>query len=322
MGDTKTPSSRSSGSLTRKRGSVVSRAGRNIVASMLRRADIQTVKIDNANAANLTIDEVMLGASSIDRLTISDLKTLVKTGRVSLDNVIATVRLVISVDWQVNLIFTSPGDSFEVGSFGFDFNVGDVDIPALETLDISISEATANESVATVQPIADLTFNGGQIDDIEIMDIRLPSEGYGLDGIAFNTFNLSHIGVPDATVASVRIGSLNPNGQLTVPATEIRNIGIADVQVPAVRSRQAINVPDIQTPPRGITLVNIGLLRVRIIIAPTLDMNIGSLTLEDIEASSTISSVRLENMRFPLSVKGIELSDISIGGLRANQISL
>ena len=328
MVDTNTPSSRStaaSGQRSKQRSSAisrVSRAGGNLIASMLRRADIESIDLSNATAAQLNIDEIAIGPSSVEQLTIGDIHTLVNTGQVSLDDVTTRLKLVIHVDWRVNLLFSSPSDSFRLGSFEFDFDVGNIDIPELENLDIDIPTATATDAVATVQSITDLSFNGGRVDDIHVMDIRLPTSGYAMQGIAFESLELSHIGVPDAGVGTLTIGSVSPNDQLTLPLAEIRDIGVADVQVPAVTSRQSVSVSDIRASAQRITLVDIGLLRVRIIVEPILEMTIGGMTMDDIEAVSTISSVKLENIRFPLSIKGISMTDINLQQLRAQQISL
>ena len=109
---------------------------------------------------------------------------------------------------------------------------------------------------------------------------------------------------------------------LTLPSAEISNIGISSVNVPSVTTNQSVTVTDIVASPPPISLINIGILTVDIRLLPVLTMHIGGVTLDDMEATSTIASATLENMRFSLQVNGMELSEVAVSGLRANEISL
>ena len=327
MGDTSTPSRTGSSNATgtksaAERGSAVSRAGQRILASMLRRADVQSVDVESADASTLNIEEVDIGDASVERFSLRDIRTLIDTGRVTMNDVRSIMDFRIRVSWEVHIWGPNPRGSFTTRSFSIPFDVGDIDIPELENMDISVSSAEVEGTVATVQSIANLSFNGGRIDNIEIADIRLPTNGYGMAGLGIDTFNLSHIGVPDASIGTVRIGSLTPEGMLTLPSAEISNIGISSVNVPSVTTNQSVTVTDIVASPPPISLINLWILTVDIRLLPVLTMHIGGVTLDDMEATSTIASATLENMRFPLQVNGMELSDISVSGLRANEISL
>ncbi len=327
MGDTSTPSRNESGNASGnkpaiKRGSAVSRAGQRILASMLRRADIQSVDVESADASTLSIEEVDIGDASVERFSLRDIRTLVDTGRVTMNNVRSIVDFRIRVSWEVHIWGPNPRGSFTTGSFSMPFDVGDIDIPELENMDISVPTAEVEGTVASVQSIANLSFNGGRIENIEIADVRLPTNGYGMAGLGFDTFNLSHIGVPDASIGSISIGSLTPEGMLTLPSAEIRNIGISSVNVPSVTTNRSVTVTDIVASPPPITLINLWILTVDIQLLPILTMHVGGVTLDDMEATSTIASATLENMRFPLQVNGVQLSNLSVSGLRANEISL
>lgn len=292
------------------------------MASMLRRADIQSVEVEGADARLLNIEEVDIGDASVERFSLRDIRTLVDTGRVTMNDVRTIVDFRIRVSWEVHIWGPNPRGSFTTGRFSMPFNVGDIDIPELENMDISVSSAEVEGTVASVQSIANLSFNGGRIDNIEMADIRLPTNGYGIAGLGFDTFKLSHIGVPDASIGMMRIGSLTPEGMLTLPSAEISNIGISSVSVPSVTTNQSVTVTDIVASPPPISLINLGILTVDIQLLPVLTMHVGGVTLDDMESTSTIASATLENMRFPLQVNGIELSDIAVSGLRANDISL
>lgn len=307
---------------TGDRGSALSRASAGLMNAVLRRVGIRKVSIGELDARTLGVDEIEVGSASVERMRLADMRTQVQTGQAFLNNVRTIVNLDIHVNWQVNLLFTSPSDSFRLGSIPIPFDVGDVLIPELDNLDIQVPSAQVEGSTLSVQPIRNLTFNGGTVADVSVSDIRTPVAGFALDGLSFDSISLSHIGVPDASIGSVDIGSLQAEGLLTIPRVETDSIGVSEVQVPRISSNQPISIQNADAQDREITLVNIGLLRVSITIKPSLDMNIGSLTLDDMEASSTIRSVELDNTRFSLAVNGISMSDVGARGLRAEQFSL
>jgi hypothetical protein len=302
--------------------SALRRAGGNLINAVLRRADIKTINIDSLDANSLTVDELSVGNATVENIALSNVQTRVDTGRAFLNNVRTIVNLDISVEWQVNLLFTSPSDSFRLGSFPIPFTVGDIEISDLDNIDVSVPTAEVNETVVSIPPVSNLSFNGGVISDISVSDVQMPVDGYGLSGLAFDTFSLSHIGVPDAGIASVSIGSIEPNGNITLPGFATDVISIADVQVPSVQSNSPISVNNAIADDREITLINIGLLRVSIVIKPSIDMNIESLTMEEIEATSTIDSVSLQNIQFPFKATGVQMTGVGANQLRAEEVSL
>ena len=288
----------------------------------MRRLDIGSLSVGTARAGRIDIDRVELGDASLGRVVLSGLRSVVDTGRVTLRQVRTIVSLDIDVAWQIDIGPFEPGASFNFGSIDLPFEVGDVDIPALDDLDLSVPTAIAADSSVTVQPIVDLTFNGASIENVGAGEIRLPSNGFAVAGLGVDTVALSHLGAPDGAVSRLDIGELVPDGPLVIPEVRIDDIELPRVDVPAVASNGPITVEDVGISAREIVLIDLRILRVSIEVRPTLQLSFARLTLDDVAADSSIDAVSVEDIRSPLRVAGIGITDVALGGLRVEAVSV
>ncbi|MBX2886081.1 MAG: hypothetical protein KTR32_39360 [Granulosicoccus sp.] len=302
--------------------SALSRLGTGLFNAMLRRAEVQSLNIDSMEADSFSIDEIQIGNSTVESVQITNIQTQVNTGRAFLRNVRTITTLRVDVGWEIDLWFWGRSGTIPVRTIPIPFPLGDVEIPELDNLDISVPSAEVNESVIAIQPIDNLVFNGGTVSDISVSQVQAPVDGYGIAGLSFDNASLSHIGIPDAAVASVSIGSVEPNSNVTLPSIETGAISVADVQVPTVQSNRPISINNAGAQGDPINLINLGFLKVSITLRPSMDMNIESLVLDDMEATSTIEAVQMQNVQFPMKINGIEINGVSATQLRAEQVSL
>ncbi len=305
-----------------KKRSAVKRSGSGLLSSILRRADVKTVSVDSMDASSLTIEEIAIGNSTVESIAISNIQTIVDIRKTFLNNVCTITNLDISVKWRIRLLLFSDSGQLDVGSIPIPFRVGDVEIRNLDTISVGVPTAQVNQTHISIPPVTKLSFNGGVVKDVNVSDIQMPVNGYGLAGMAFDKFLLSHIGVPDAGFASVSIGSIEPNGRITLPSITVDDLGIADIQVPRVQSNSPISVANAQADVREILLLELGFLRVSIVVKPSMNMNVESLTMEDIQASSSIDSISLQNIQFPFKASGVQMTGIEVSKLRAEGVSL
>jgi len=306
------------------RGSVVSRAARTLVGAMVRRLDIDSLVVQEASTGRIDVGRVELGDASVGRVQLSGIRSVVDTGRVTLRQVRVVVSMVVDVTWRIDLRLFDRNGSFRFGTIELPFTVGDVGIPDLDNIDLGVSEATAISGSVTVRPIVDLTFNGASIDDVSLGEIRLPSDGFALGGLAFDTVALSHLGAPDASVSRLHLGELEPAEPLVIPEVRVTDIELPRVDVPSVTSNRAVTIEGIGLVPPlpPVNLINLGILKVSLDIEPTLQMNIGNLMLEDVEAETSIDAVRIEDIRSPLRVMDVDVQDLELRGLRVEGISV
>lgn len=329
MATTTTGDSDTSQSKAKSR-SALKRAGSSVLNSLLRRADIKSVSIDRLDADTLTVEELAVGSSSVETIAISNIQTTIDTRRALLNRVRAVVSNQIRVIWEAELPwpFSDRSDDFVVGfPFEIPFPPFDVEIPDLDNIDVSVPTAQVSDTIVNIPPVTNLSFNGGIVSDIAVSDIQLPTGGYGLAGMAFDTFSLSHIGVPDAGITSVSVGSIEPNGNITLPSISTDLISIADIQVPSIQSNSPITVSNAsaESEPRPILSIRLPFsirITLSVAIRATFDMNINSFTLEEMEATSTIDSVSLQNIQFPFKATGVQMTGIGAKQLRAEEVSL
>lgn len=296
---------------------------RGLVGAMLRRVDIGRLRVSRGEGGPLSIGRIDVGDASVDEIDVADLSAVVQTGQVRLDDVRALVGLRFRVDWRVRLPFVRDprGDfPFDFGDIPFDFE--SIDVPELDDLNIAVPAATIADAMATVQPVTQLTFNGGAIDELELREMRLPAEGYAIAGFGFDRFDLSHVGLPDATVGELSVGRLRPDGPLELPGIELSNLELPEVDVPNASSRQPIVVSNALAIGERRSLIDVGILTVGIRIEPTLTLFINALALDSIRAVSRIGRVRLRDIRFPIDVRDVQLRDVRLSDVRAEAISL
>ncbi len=305
-----------------KKRSAVKHSASGLLSSILRRADIKTVSVDSMDASSLTVEEIAIGNSTVESIAISNIQTIVDIRKTFLNNVRTITNLDIKVRWKIRLLLYNDSGLFDVGSIPIPFRVGDVEIRNLDTISVGVPTAQVNETHVSIPPVTKLSFNGGVVKDVNVSDIQMPVNGYGLAGMAFDKFLLSHIGVPDAGFASVSIGSIEPNGRITLPSITVDDLGITDIQVPRVQSNSPISVANAQADVREFLLLELGFLRVSIVVKPSLNMNVESLTMEDIQASSSIDSISLQNIQFPFKASGVQMTGIEVSKLRAEGVSL
>ena len=185
-----------------------------------------------------------------------------------------------------------------------------------------IHRATVTGADVQIQPIVNLSFNGGLASGIDVSTMQLPTNGFAMGGLSYNSFDLSHLGLPDGTIGNATVSELEPNGDLVIPATEIRNVQIPSVTVPTVNSTSPINVENAESDILpGIPRFDLKILVLRIRVTPTMDLNIQSLELAEMQANSSIDRITLQNMTSPVTVKNVSVDGISLEQLDVNQVS-
>lgn len=311
-----------SGAVTNKR-SVASRAGSSILDAIMRRLDISSLGIKKLNAESINVGRIELGDASIEQVALSDMSARIATGSARLMNVRSVVRINLSLDWRVRVpFFRDPRGTIGPLGIPIPFKLGNVDIDDIDTINIDVPTAIVTGAEVHIQPITNLSFNGGTASGIDVSTMQLPANGFAMGGLSYNSFDLSHLGLPDGTISSATISELEPNGDLTIPVTEIRNVQIPSVTVPTVNSTSPINVENAESDIVPPIPFDLGILVLTIRVNPTMDLNIENLELAEMQASSSIDRITLQNMTTPVTVRDVSLGGISLEQLDVNQVSL
>ncbi len=242
----------------------------------MRRLDISSLGIKKLNAELITVGRIELGDASIEQVALSDMSASIATGSAKLMNVRSVVRINLSLDWRVRVpFFRDPSGTTGPLAIPIPFTLGNVDIDDIDTIKVDVPAATVTGAEVDIQPITNLSFNGGMAAGVDVSTLQLPANGIAMSGLSYNSFDLSHLGLPDGKIGNATISELVPCGDLTIPVTEIRNVQIPSVTVPTVNSTLPINVENAESDiVPDIPPFDLGILVLTIKVTPTMDLNI------------------------------------------------
>jgi hypothetical protein len=95
------------------------------------------------------------------------------------------------------------------------------------------------------------------------------------------------------------------------------------VEVPRVSSSAPIGIPNIRPEDleqsAGLDLI---VLSVRLFVRPIVDIEIAALTINDIDAASSIQRIGIEDITAPVTLSGLSLGDIELRQVTVNQVTV
>ena len=151
----------------------------------------------------------------------------------------------------------------------------------------------------------------------------LPAAGFGLDGIGIEDLVVRDVDVPATFTEALSVGSFSPHAPLRLPTTIVTDVRLPAVAVERASSSAPIEIPDVRPndleQSAGLDLI---VLSVRLFVRPVLDLQIAALTINDIEATSSIDHIAIEDISAPLTLTGLRLGGLELRELTINRISM
>lgn len=293
-----------------------------VIAAAMRTVDISRIMAVSGNVGSLSVDRIELGQATIDRLVIQNLQASVQSGTTRLEDVRFLLELRLSVDWWYDFGWLGSGGGTEsLGSLSFGLPLGNVLVPSLQDINLSVPSATVNDAEAEIRPVTNLDLGGARFRNLRVDDTKLPSAGFDVSGLQFGALTLSEIGFPAASSRRLSLGDFMPNRALTLPAAEVRGIEVPAAQIPTVRSQGSVEINDAQATRRGVRL-SLGIFGFTFWVQPVFDIHIGALTLNDVTASAAIGRLRLEDLSAPVTIRGLMMGELQLEQLTVNQIAI
>jgi hypothetical protein len=292
-----------------------------LVLQALRTIDIAQLLVGAGSIGSVRVNNVEFGEATIERLVLGGLSAGVHAGNAFLQNVRMVLELKLSVDWWYDIRIWDDSGTESLGSLAFAFSVGNVLVPSLRDIDLSVPLVTATGTRAHVMPVDNLDLGGSDFSDVRANRIKLPSAGFGLSGLDIGALTLSSVGIPGATTQSVSLAEFKPRAPLTLPGVEVTELRVPSTQIPQAVSTGAVNINDVQASRRGVSL-NLGVLGFTFWVQPIIDIHIETLTLGNVSLSLGIDRLRLENVSAPVILKGINLGNVELQQVTVNQISI
>jgi hypothetical protein len=311
---------RTNGGLSEEAGAPPSAS--EVIARALRTIDVAQIGAISGTAGTLGIQRIELGEATIDRLVIQGVSASIQAGTTLLQDVRFLLELRLSVDWWYDFGWLgSGGGTVGLPSLSFGLTLGNVLVPSLQDINLSVPSATVNAAGAAIAPVNNLNLGGAHFRDLRIDDTQLPSAGFGLSGMDVGAVTIDSMGFPAAASRRLSIAEFRPDGPLRLPAAEVTGIAIPSAQIPNVVSQGAVDIQDAQATRRGVSL-SLGLFGFTFWVQPVFDIHIGQLTLSDVTAAASIERLRLEDVSAPVTIRGVMLGDLQLEQLTVNQISI
>ncbi len=289
-----------------------------LIGPALRRLNVSQLLAQSGSAASLGIDQIRLGQASIGRVDIQGVNATLDAGDTRLEGFRMVLRVTVGVRFRVF------GLSRERSvTFGFPFNVGTVSIPRLDDITLAVPSATITGTQIEVQPVNALDLGGGQFTDLRLDGTLLPAAGFGLAGLGLGEVKLRDLAVPMTFTEGLSIGSFSPDRPLLLPSTVVTNVQLPSVRAPRVSSSAPIGIPNVRPEDleqtAGVDLIIIG---VTLFARPIVDIEIAALTINDIDAVSSIQRIGLRDISSPVTIDGLRLGEIELRQVTVNQISV
>ncbi len=289
-----------------------------LVGPALKRVEISQIMAQSGTAANIGVGRIELGQATIDRISISGMTAGLNAGQTLLEGVRGVLR--IRVDFNFSVFGF---DRHRRREFRFNFNVGTVVVPQLEDIEVSAPGAVLSDTQVEVRPVDDLDLGGAQFRDLRIDGTDLPAAGFALNGLGLGEVRLSGVEVPATFTDSVLVGSFTPDNPLRLPDTVARNIRLPDIEVPRVSSTAPIHIPDITPTDLSLSMgVDLILLSVNVTVTPVIDLQMASLTINDISAAASIRQIALEDISAPVTLRNLRLGELELHEVTVNQITV
>jgi hypothetical protein len=274
----------------------------------------------SATLADIKVDQIVLGGVTIGELALHGTSLDIASGSAALQNVRVVITLDFQFNWWINLGFWSDSGSADLGSLSFALDLGNVSIPSLGNIPLSIPNLALASLNAAFAPVTSIDLGGGNLAGITATNMTLPKDGFTLSGLGFGAISIGSIQVPEATAAQVSIQDFHPNSSIVLPSAML-----GPVQIPSV------NASDIQTTApvsfngaasQQSLSISLGVLGGGINVTPTAYVSIGSLALQGVALTGTVAQAILKNIGVPVDIQGISLNSIDITQVSATNITL
>lgn len=285
----------------------------------------QTINIAQANVvsgtvADIKIDEIVLGGVTIGQLTLQGMSLDIASGSAFLDNVRIVITLAFEYDWWINLGFFSDSGSASLGSLSFGVSLGNVNVPSLNNIPLSVPNVVFANLSAAVAPLTAIDLGGGTFGAVAATNAALPAGGFSLAGLGLGAVTIASVQVPETTVAAVSIQNFHPNASIVIPGATLGAWQIPSATAADIQSTAPVSVSGTASP-QGLGL-NLGVLGGTLNVTPTAYISIGALQLQGVALSGSVTQAILQNIGVPVNVNGINLNNIDIGQINVANIAL
>lgn len=289
-----------------------------VFRALTRQIDISQLSAASGAFGNLDIDRVELGTARIEKLLVHNTSATIQSGYAFLRNVRLNLELKLTLDWWYDVLIDEGSGTKKLSSLWFAISMGDVRIPELEDIHMTIPSMSVENLQTDLSPISNLDLGGGGFDGLKASDTSLPAQGFQLSGLGLGRFNLSQVQVPGTLTREARIDHFKPDADLLLPEAKVSQLRIPAAPVNNIQT-DAFSF-DGEATKKG-RKANLGIFGVTFWVEPVAHIAIEEMSLQDVDISAEVGQAQIKNVRVPIDVRGINMKQISITDLSANDVS-
>lgn len=292
-----------------------------IFQSLAKKINIAELMAASGSMRDLKISKVDLGEAKIEKLTLQGTAATLHSASALAKNVRIVLHLSFVLEYWIWMPwpFDDIHGSASLGTLNIPMNLGNISIPSLENIDLTIPTVAVENLNADMPPITNLNLGGGSFNNLKATKTTLPADGFQVNGLNIGGFSLSNIGVPKTYTQEATLQQFKPSLDLVLPGAQVAQLQIPSTTIPTIQTN-AFSFPASASAQCTGTL-NLGVLKVRLCVHPSVDVSIASLYLQDVALSATINQAKIENIHIPINIHGVTINDLSMVNLNVNNVS-
>lgn len=291
-----------------------------ILAQVLRKISIDQIRAESGTLGDLDVAKVVLGDATIDKVILTGTSATLNGAQAFLQTVRMVLDLQFTLEWEVDLGWIGNWSGTEnLGSLPFGLNLGNVSVPSLANINLSIPNVTVDNVQAVVNPINNLDLGGAKITKVMARDTDVPADGFSLVGLGLGSASIKNFSVPKTSTATATIEEFEPNSAIKLPGAEVSNLQIPSSQVENISTGGFNFLAQASARSLG---VDLGILAVRIIVTPVVHLDVGSMIIQDVELSAMANRLNVQGIQVPVKIRGITVRDIILQTVKIGEISL
>ena len=274
---------------------------------------IPQTRIAKVSVQQVDIGQLSAGPLSIGKLVLDTVHVGVATGTARLRNLRVSVSLRMALEWKVGVDIPLAGHFGWTGTIDFGTQsvtvpLGNVTVPGLQNLSLDLGTLSVNNMTAVIGAIHNLQLGALVAEQVKANDMVVPTPAFQLTGMGLTKAELDSVSVPAAAADGAAVqhayGQALPAGTITIPNISLPQASVGDI------SSQALDVDATSNP--FVFTADAGVLKVSLRLTPGARMQTDELRLTGVRATTSVSSVELQNVVVPYDIVDVKLSDIGI----------
>jgi hypothetical protein len=298
-----------------------SSAGRDNVVKI----DIQQVSLAQAGIQSIEVGKFAVGPVKIGQLTLNNVSLGFSTGQAELTNVELEIKLQLALLWSVDIPMPWPFNNYtiastttDLGSLTFDLPVGNVNVPGMQQIMVSIAEAGMTNLQANGSPVSNLRLGAANATQVLMSSMTLPTGDFQLIGMGLSDAQLAGVSLPTGNIGSITIGEVKgdalPLAQLVIAGLNLPKTAIANIVSGAISATATGDIEELDA--------DLGVLTIGLQVTPSVTMRVGQLTLSGLTAGGTIGSAALNGVTIPYDIRDLTLTNVNLDTIQVPAVGV